>query len=308
MAEVVTPTKTYRGDMLPFLTRKQALIRERVAYVLGSLYLFASCGIFFGYPEYFAKFWAITMIPIFSLRVVYFFCFNWELYLFEMCYSYNAALVVLVLYCPENQTLFCILCSVTMIVAEAVPLYRNSMVYHALEKFGGWQIHFMGPLVIYNMLKVGGDIYPATANKLSFMEFFTTGASAFLIFYLINFIILYIILGKYTLSLKKETNFALWITSSSWLKKLTDKFSMRTKAALYVLIGVSKGVPEIALTYIIYIYPDILGAFLLYTFTVGIWNASSFYMEYMPRRYNQYLEQFRDDSVPNKKDSNKKIN
>lgn len=304
MVEIVSPTKSYRGDLLPFLTRKQAIIRERIAYVVGSLYMFACAGIFFGYPEYFAKFWAVAMIPLFIIRIVQFFCFNWELYLFEMCYWYNASLIVLVLYCPDNQTLSVILCSVTLLVAEAVPLYRNSMVYHALEKFTGWHIHFMGPLVVYNLLKIGGEPYTGMANKLSFIDFFMTGATAFVVFYVINYFILYILLGNYTLTLKKETNFALWITTSSWLPKVTSKFSMRTKAAIYVGLGYVKGIPEIALTYYIYIYPDILGCILIFTFTVGIWNASSFYMEYMPRRYNKYLEQFKEDSPSSDKKKN----
>lgn len=284
-----------RREMTPWLTRDQALFRDKLGYTAASLYVFASIAVLFTHPKMFPKWWAYTMIPIGLLRIWLFVAYDWLLYFAELCYLTNLGLFVYILFLPENVYLACILNTWLSPALWGVSMWNNSLVYQGLEKYTTWHIHFMAPLAMYTLLEYSSPVeYPGIHTKLDIGTYYIYGLGGYLLCLVFNYIVIFRINRQRVLNQEVECMYSLSMNTLTSFRKFLSKFDGEIKYVLYYAITAANLLPWLLLSYVKYLYPIVLALHLAKQLMISLWNGSKYYMEYMPNKYISYLNEFED--------------
>ena len=86
-------------------------------------------------PEKFWLFYAVAMPGVFLARAVYYRMIRWQYFLYDFCYFANASAMMFLWRWKKSATVFrCIFAFANGPVLLAIPLWRNSLVFHSVDK------------------------------------------------------------------------------------------------------------------------------------------------------------------------------
>ena len=286
-------SKPSRKELTPNLTRAQVVLRDKLGYTIASLYLFSSIAFLFSYPQHFAKWWAYTMIPLAILRIWLFKVYDWMLYFAELCYITNLALFVYIVFLPDSVYLGCMVNTCLSAVLWGVSWWNNSLVFHSLEKYTTWHIHYMAPLAMYTILEFTPTTeYAGIHTKVDALTYFTYGLGGYLFCLLFNYIVIFRIYRQEVLNQEAECLYLLSMKAKSGFDKFLSKFKGESRYFMYYLVTAVYMVPFLLFSYVKYLYPKVILLHLAKQLIFSLWNASKYYMEYMPSKYQLYLDEF----------------
>jgi len=120
--------------------------------VLGVVNLFISSFLIGYNPYYYQQYYIFKLIVMYLIRFSRYVMKNMHLYTIDFCYYANFLNVLFYFYGNNNPDFF------NMIfmynngpLIWAVPLFRNSLIFHSLEKITCLLIHFSGPLFVFSI-------------------------------------------------------------------------------------------------------------------------------------------------------------
>ncbi|SAL96569.1 hypothetical protein [Absidia glauca] len=262
-------------------------------------------------PQWIPLFYTIQSIYLLTLRFVVYKYRRWHYFIFDLCYFVNVMTLLSVWLFPGSTWLFYATYSLTGgPVAWAIVTWRNSLVFHSLDKVTSVFIHIMPALVTF-VIRWLPELHPSTdagllirsqrfpaltlSPTMSFKDCMISSTVAYLIWQALYFVFIMV-------KRREKIEAGLRVTSYSWL--LNDTASKKSliqkaayvcgpahKAKMFMLLQLVYNLVTTIPTYFMFKYFWLHTLFLCAMFGASVWNGANYYIEVFSRRYLLEIEQ-----------------
>jgi hypothetical protein len=106
--------------------------------------------VFLVHPHRFHYYYGTTLTLMMAIRFHTYGGKGWARFMLDFCYAVNLSTVINAVFYPDNRMLWVANYGMSNVLLLAVVIWRNSLVFHSLDKVTSLFIHFMPPLVCYN--------------------------------------------------------------------------------------------------------------------------------------------------------------
>ncbi|CAF3056157.1 unnamed protein product [Rotaria socialis] len=238
---------------------------------------------------------------------------SWHYFVYDLCYFVNLLTILYLWVFPSSTILFTVCYTLSHgPLSFAIVLWRNSLVFHSLDKVTSLFIHMYPPLTLFTLrwllpVELQRENYPAITKIGPSLN---TASAVFytVVFYLIWQLLYYafIVYGR-----REKVARGLRATSYTWLltdkdgfvARLIEKFGFGSpddginlyKVVFYFFLQFGYMLISI-LPVCFWYYRNmyINGIFLCSIFAVSVYNGASFYIDVFSRRYLKSLELLHD--------------
>jgi hypothetical protein len=192
-------------------------------------------------PEKFWLFYAVAMPGVFLARAVYYRMIRWQYFLYDFCYFANASAMMFLWRWKKSATVFrCIFAFANGPVLLAIPLWRNSLVFHSVDKVSSIFVHAMPCLMTWcgRWYGFGDDVNRLSVRELGADVSVLTGCLDLMVYPMFAYLFwqaLYLAKTELIDRVKLVSDPAL-MTSLRWLA--SDRNSSANKYALKMMRGI----------------------------------------------------------------------
>lgn len=290
---------------------------DKVAFTLGVLNIVACQYFLLNIPTYF-PIWYTFIIPVLLLsRFYHFRSMNWQYFMFDFCYFGITCSLINLLFLRKSALFFKI-CFIftTGSLPIAIPVWRNSFIFHDFDKIVSVYIHIL-PCMLYYTLRWHGEEVTNNSNDSARMCLGHECSPLYVTDYLFAILlyaawqVAYIVKTEVWDKEKFDTNPNL-LTSLRWLSKDTknptargilkvmrqvgifqanedyDSTSMKTKLVFVGSQFLLTLVSFIPTPFIYYSSKGML-TYIGILFTIAVYNGASFYIEVFSQRYHLHI-------------------
>jgi len=271
--------------------------KDKLAFVIGVVNCMLTPYLLGAHTQLVALYYSIKAIILIGFRFLTYKRLNWHYFLFDFCYFANFCLLMYLHFFYDNGIFFVICFAMTNgPLAWAVPTWRNSMVFHSIDKVTSIFIHIGPPVVAYAIRWHHKSHYPTYSicpNDDCDIPFYY-----FVFLPLIPYItwqILYYIKVNVLSSHKDRMTSAKWILEEEkggFIAKLSSyPFGEQYNVFGFMLFQLVYTI--FTLVPIKFLWDNQLFhlTFLTFIVLVSIWNGANYYFEVFSRRYIESLEQ-----------------
>ena len=286
--------------------------KEKLSFITAVLNIFISGYLIGAVPEYFycwftAQFFYFMPIRMFTYRKK-----EMHYFLADLCYFVNLITLLTIWVFPQSKRLFiATYCLAYGNNAIAIVMWRNSLVFHSLDKVTSLFIHVMPPVTLHCLVhltppNVLQSKFPAIYN----IKFSDPGAPEhYTLLGMLGWASLPYAMWQLTYHFlitvrKREKIAAGRLTSFTWLRKsyaktwigrfvLTLPESLQEPA--FMLIQYSYAIITIIPCPLWFWYRWPSAIFLVVAFTWSVWNGANYYMDVFGTRFQKELEQMKKD-------------
>ncbi|ETO32980.1 hypothetical protein RFI_04127 [Reticulomyxa filosa] len=100
---------------------------------------------------YFKWYYLVMLFALLTVRVLQYYPKGWHYFMFDFCYYVNGLALIHMFICPQNTELFqMIFVFANGPVLLAIVVWRNSMVFHSVDKMTSLFIHCFPPLYTFS--------------------------------------------------------------------------------------------------------------------------------------------------------------
>jgi len=273
-------------------------LKDKISFTLGIANIVLTAFLIAKWPHHF--FWVYTVkFPIMlGLRYYLYKKNKWHYFMLDFCYFANLLFMLYLHVFPSSCTLFKVSFSFTLgPLSWAIPLWRNSLVFHSLDKITSLFIHLTPTLVVWAL-----KWYPSSDSYYQFDVCASEGSISFfdasvmpLVPYILWQLLYYIKVQvfdrhKFVKDKKRMTSF-IWLMndSTSLAYKVSNLLGPKHQMWMF-------GVFQLVYTFLTMI-PVLLfwnsfwthTIFLILMFLISAWNGASFYIEVFSVKYHQSL-------------------
>ncbi|KAI5282335.1 hypothetical protein KEM52_003697, partial [Ascosphaera acerosa] len=287
--------------------------REKTSFVCGVLNIFV-CGLLIGgYPTWFHVWYTLQLAVLLPARYYSYHKIGYHYFLADMCYFVNLLAMLSIWVAPGSKRLFISTFSLAFgNNAIAIALWRNSMVFHSLDKVTSVSIHLLPPVTLHCLTHLTPvDVLKERFPAIHHIKFSAPDSPDHY--------------GLWSMMLWSTVPYAIWQlayfflinvrradkiaagrpTSFTWLKRSYAK----TWIGRVVLSLPSEALQEAAFMGIQYVYALLTiipcplwfwsrhasAAFLAVVFTWGVYNGATFYIDVFGNRFRKELNQLKQE-------------
>ncbi|KAI7907093.1 uncharacterized protein BX663DRAFT_482766 [Cokeromyces recurvatus] len=308
---------------------KTVQLRDKIAFMFGVGNACVAPALALRYPSLIPSYYSVQFIILLVLRYVIYRSKRWHYFIFDICYFVNTMTMLFLWIYPHSTILFLSsYCLTNGPVAWAIITWRNSLVFHSLDKVTSVFIHIFPPLVMYCikwMPELQQDIYcdntaivtlyrdtrfPALHHLESppFSTVMIYSTVAYGVWQTLYYI--FIMVGR-----RSKVESGLRLTSYSWLlddthgkrgfiQKMAFAFGPKYKLEMFMLLQLIYNILTSIPTYFLYRHFWLHTLFLIVMFAASVWNGANYYIEVFSRRYILEIENM--DNKKEKKNEEKK--
>lgn len=285
---------------------------DKVAFTFGVLNIVFCQYFLLNVPEYFSIWYSVVVPLLMISRLYHFKSLNWHYFMFDFCYFVLACTLINISLLRWSTTFFKI-CFIfaTGALPAAIPIWRNSLIFHDYDKIVSVYIHIL-PCCLYYTLRWSRDhvnmqCLSNDCSSLTFGDYLWS-----MVVYLL-WQVLYILKTEVWDRSKLDSNPEI-LTSLRWMAKDTKNASARMVLKYLKQVGLfgpqedydstslkTKAVfvaSQLALTavsslpsFLLYRSQWAHITFILIIFTIAVFNGASFYIEVFAVRYVAHLAQ-----------------
>ena len=278
---------------------------DKVSFTLGVIIIILSEYLIIKRPDVFPDYYRILMSVLLLLRLVIYFRSKAQFFLIDMCYFTSISLGLQTLYSPDDDIWFRINYVLAMgPLAMAIPVYRNSLVFHSLDKMTSFFLHAL-PAVLVTLFRFGyvpEGAYVASRSHLDLMfllPYLLFVYACWQVFYLLMTEVVF----RQTLLNDPDLN-----NSLRHMTRDDKGLGMQAVAVFLRVCGIldkdEKLDPDMGKTKVVFVIVQFLFTFvsiaptpwlfesleysLLYMtviFLIGTWNGASFYIDVFSKTY-----------------------
>ncbi|RUS29387.1 hypothetical protein BC938DRAFT_480719 [Jimgerdemannia flammicorona] len=283
--------------------QKVVRIRDKVSFVVGVGNACLSPWMAAKYPEWVPHWYTLQALYLIPLRFFIYKSRSWHYFVYDLCYFVNVLTVLWLYVFPSSQWLFISLfCLTHGPIAWAIIAWRNSFVFHSMDKVTSLFIHIFPPFALYTVRWLHPDIgarnaqYPALEEleTLDFTRALQFSLAVYSVWQLLYYI--FIVVGR-----RDKVEKGLRATSYSWLlndprnqgglfSRVANTFGPKNKVYMFMLLQGLYAVLTIVPTVLYYRYFWLNTAFLVGMFVTSVWNGASYYIDVFSRQYTIELE------------------
>eukprot|EP01102_Stenamoeba_stenopodia_P022930 TRINITY_DN9740_c0_g1_i1.p1 TRINITY_DN9740_c0_g1~~TRINITY_DN9740_c0_g1_i1.p1 ORF type:complete len:390 (-),score=54.47 TRINITY_DN9740_c0_g1_i1:142-1311(-) len=299
-----------------FDEKKETLLklRDKLSFVFGVSNV-ASTGFVFGrYPHLMPLSFTIKFLLLVGFRLWTYRKKRWHYFLFDFCYFVNLLVIFYLHVLPGNHTLFAICWSLSNgPLAWSIIAWRNSMVFHSLDKMTSIFIHVSPPMVMYslrwfhadsqfNICGQPGAVIEGipTAGGSCELSFFDAFLLPFLpyIFWQVAYFVKVEVLSKHKVIERNYMTSFRWISADE--RGVVTTLGKKLNNMVGLSLDASKLIAFVALQFVYTILTLIpvwffFSCFWLHTIfmasvlLVSVWNGANFYIDVFSKKYIQSI-------------------
>jgi len=226
---------------------------------------------------------------------------SWHYFLFDLCYYVNILNFIFLWIAPGSPALFvACYCLSHGSLALAVPLWRNSLVFHDADKVTSLWIHIYPPLVFTTIRHFYPDAetrFPALKqlHHLQPLRALAFSCAIYLLWQALYWKFVYVDRKEKVESGKRPTSLSYLLADQrGGIGKALASVPPERRVLYFMLSQfLFTIITEIPPVYFLYDSPRLSVAFLFFIFAVSVWNGGRFYVEVFGRKFEKELEALR---------------
>jgi hypothetical protein len=287
-------------------------VKEKTSFISAVLNVFISGYLIGAVPDYFYYWFTAQLCYFMPVRLITYHQKGYHYFLADLCYFVNLLMLLTIWIFPQSKRLFiATYCLAYGNNAVAIVMWRNSLVFHSMDKVVSLFIHIMPPVTLHCIvhltskealaerfpgaysIKYSSPDSPVHYSLLSMVFFASVFYAAWQCFY--HFFIS--VRRAEKIAAGRPTSFT-WLRKSyakTWLGKFVLNRSESLQEPTFMLIQYLYAVLTILPCPVWFWYRWPSAIFLLTVFTWSIWNGATFYMDVFGKRFQKELEQMKRD-------------
>ncbi|KAJ8086157.1 hypothetical protein PM082_004979 [Marasmius tenuissimus] len=285
--------------------------REKVSFFVGVMTLLCSALMLNLAPQWIHVVYTVIGGSLLTTRAYLYKKRGFHYFLFDLCYFVTIINFVYLWFFPSNAALFvACYCLSNGSLASAVITWRNSLVFHDLDKVTSLFIHIYPPFtftVIRHFYPDAHQRFPAL-NELAHINplraMLLTGG-IYVVWQLLYYKFVLVDRWAKIESGQRTTSFSFLLNEKRGLigKALSAVpansriFSFMTGQLLYTVLT------QVPAVYVLYDSAFWSGVFLMVIFSVSVWNGGGYYIEVFGRKFERELEALRKELAESSRSS-----
>lgn len=252
-------------------------MRNKMMYVVGSLFLLVSSFIIGKNPCFYPYFSSTSTTFLLSLRIYQYTCKNWHLYMLDYCYFANILLIYSV-FSDFPSNLSYIIYSNGVLMLTSVFTFGNTLTPHMLEYFTTCYMH-LNPAIVVFLSKY----YGCSSYSCNIVEAFKYSLSIYIFFLIIYSLLIFKILKSYW---KKNNvpNMYTYFLNSFFFKIIFNKIPESLHEFCYLVFQVLSFSLVVFSSYFICLDDRIFAVMIFVSLVYAIWRAGLYYLDYLPNK------------------------
>jgi len=289
---------------------KAVTLREKFSFIGGVLNIFISGYLIGGYPEYFHIWYTLQLLYFMPIRYYTYHKRGYHYFLADLCYFVNGLCMLSIWVFPNSKRLFIsTYCLAFGNNAVAIAMWRNSMVFHSLDKITSLFIHIMPCVALHcivHLLPKGlqeerfpaiwtiRNSPPGTATHYSLLAMALWSTIPYAVWQL-SYHFLITVRRREKIAAGRPTSFT-WLRKSyskAWIGKMVLSLPESLQEPAFMLIQYFYALLTMfpCPIWFWYRYPSAL--FLFAVFCWSIYNGATYYIDVFGKRFQNELEQMR---------------
>lgn len=281
---------------------KVVRFRDKLSFALGVSTCILTALLVGMAPESMHLWYTIQLFVYLPLRYYTYQRKGYEYFIADFCYWGNILLLVYIWIFPESRRLFILSYSISYgTLAWSVVAWRNSLLFHSIDKITSLFIHFFPPLVLHTIVHLTNksylkDRFPAVLkvkkiDLLSSVEIASFFYALWQIWYYF-----FIQVGKQKqIQEGRPTSFT-WLSkaySKTKLGRAVAKLPQNLQPFVFMIIQYLYSITTMLPCSLWYNNKLYSTAFLALIFGWSVWNGASYYIDVFGRRFQKELEALR---------------
>ncbi|KAK6437958.1 hypothetical protein LTR95_005848 [Oleoguttula sp. CCFEE 5521] len=290
--------------------QKIVSLKEKISFVTAVLNIFISGYLIGAFPEYFHYWYTAQLAYYMPIRWYTYHKIGYHYFLADLCYFVNLLLVLSIWFFPQSKRLFIsTYCLAFGNNAVAIAMWRNSLVFHSLDKVTSLFIHIMPCATLHVLVhliprSLQESSFPAIASiryssptapehySLSAMIIWATLPYAL---WQLSYHFLITIRKRPQIAAGRPTSFTFLRRSykNTVLGKFVLGFPDSLQEPVFMGIQYTYALLTMLPCPIWFWYRWASSAFLMIVFTWASWNGANFYIEVFGKKMDKELESLR---------------
>ncbi|PSK57897.1 hypothetical protein B9Z65_9099 [Elsinoe australis] len=286
---------------------KYVTVREKVSFIGGVLDIFISGYMIGAFPEYFHIWYTAQLVYFMPIRWYTYHKIGFHYFLADLCYFVNFLMVLSIWFFPQSKRLFIsTFCLAFGNNAVAIAMWRNSLVFHSLDKVTSLFIHIMPCVTLHCIIhllpeSIQREKFPAIHtikySPVSSPEHYTlrqmvVWATVPYFVWQISYHLLITVRRREKIAAGRPTSFT-WLRKS-YAKNFLGKFVLSLPDALQEPAFMGIQYTYALLTMLPcpfwFWYRWASASFLMIVFTWATYNGATFYIDVFGKRMEKELE------------------
>ncbi|KAI8885957.1 hypothetical protein K501DRAFT_244912 [Backusella circina FSU 941] len=283
---------------------------DKISFVVGVSNACVSPVIVSRLPQWIPIFYTVQFFFFITLRYINYKSRQSHYFFFDLCYYVNLLTLLYIWVFPSSTVLYTAVFTLTNgPIAFAITVWRNSLVFHSLDKVTSVFIHIYPPVVSYTLrwlpeldknteaaIRYRTEHFSAVQNMptLSFQSYLCISTSFYLAWQLFYFFIVIIKHGKKVDSGERRTSYSTLLKPSpkrrSFIQFLAGVFGEKHKLYGLMMWQFWYNMGTCLLTYFFYKSFWLHSIFLVSMFAVSVWNGANYYIEVFSKSYLDEVE------------------
>lgn len=286
---------------------KTVSIREKISFIFGVINIFSGY-LIGGFPEYFHIWYTAQLAYFMPIRFFTYHHQGYHYFLADLCYFANLLLGLSIWVFPNSKRLFmAAFCLAFGNNAVAIIMWRNSLVFHSLDKVTSLFIHIMPCATLHCVVHLLSPAqqqsrFPAIwtirnsdpgsptayANVVSMLAWSTTAYA----FWQLAYYLLITVRRRDKIAAGRPTSFT-WLRrsySKTWLGSLVLSLPDSLQESVFMAMQYSYAVLTMLPCPIWFANRHASSAFLFTLFAWSIYNGSTYYIDVFGKRFQKEFE------------------
>lgn len=286
--------------------------REKISFISAVLNIFISGYLLGAIPERFYWWFTVQFLYFMPIRFYTYHRKGYHYFLADLCYFVNALCLISIWVFPQSKRVFISsYCLAYGNNAVAIVMWRNSLVFHSLDKVTSLFIHVMPPVTLHALVHLTpsyilAERFPAIFNikfsqvtspdHYSLWDMLIWATLPYGIWQL-SYHFLITVRRREKIAAGRPTSFT-WLRKSyakTWIGKVVLSLPESLQEPAFMLIQYSYAILTIIPCPIWFWYRWASAAFLMFVFSWSVWNGANYYMDVFGKKFQTELEQMKKD-------------
>ncbi|KAG5980859.1 hypothetical protein E4U55_003550 [Claviceps digitariae] len=290
---------------------KAISLREKVAFICGVMNIFISGYLIGGYPQYFHLWYTVQLVYFMPIRFFSYHRRGYHYFLADLCYFVNMLLSLSIWIFPNSKRLLTsTYCLAFGNNAVAIIMWRNSLVFHSLDKVTSLFIHIMPCATLHCLVHLLSPEdqkarFPAIwaikhaapgaptayANVFSMLAWSTIPYAI----WQLSYYFFITVRRREKIAAGRPTSFT-WLRrsySKTWIGKIVLSLPVGLQESAFMLIQYSYAVLTMLPCPLWFNSQLASSSFLFIVFAWSIYNGSTYYIDVFGKRFQKELEEMR---------------
>ncbi|KAK1140529.1 hypothetical protein N8T08_010275 [Aspergillus melleus] len=287
-------------------------LREKISFIAGVLNIFISGYLIGAHPEYFYIWFSAQLAYFMPIRYYRYHKKGYHYFLADLCYFANVlCLLSLWVFTGSPRLFISTFCLVFGNNAVAIAMWRNSMVFHSMDKVVSLFIHIMPPMTLHCLVHLTSAetlkerfpaVYsikfsdPGSPEHFSLLSMMGWATVPYIVWQLAYHCFITVRRAE-QIAAGRPTSFT-WLRKSyskAWIGKIVLSLPESLQAPAFMLIQYLYAMLTMIPCPLWLWYRWASGAFLTCLFILSIHNGATYYIDVFGKRFQKELEELKKD-------------